>query len=675
MKSTDTSMQYRAYQYGLGQQLETPEYVIKRIPDHARWGYNTLVLYLEGAFRYPSHPEIGEGQAWTPAQMAKVVKTASAVGMKVIPVVPALGHTYYVTRHLTHRHLSESREQKGEDGHPLASGQVCPSLDETYALFADLFRDVAPYCTAGYLHVGLDESFDLGKCSRCGKRIAGKDGKGRLFLEHLQRLNGIVTQLGLRMAVWGDMFYYFPGIIAGIPKDVAVFDWYYYPFKRYPRVEMFNFHEVDSARRLRQAGLEVWGCSNVGSFFRELTVRYDACLQNTVDWWRYGNERDCRGLLLTSWLDPHIGAELKTLGNAAAADLWLKPGADSPARMLANGLTRMFGPGAKTAVSVLAAQEKFPVVGYWAWRIFGKTLSLMGTLEPANAMKPTLAALAAARRKAEASPAIPVVVRDTAVVREYYGFKEQLARAGSRLLLDARQAAGEDPVCFRRALAALGKMLADCEQRVPAARAAAQRLWRTSRPRGLACSLAALIAADRLRYRDLRRFLAQAQRRPASILGSCDLLPRRQLVFTVRNSHPCYQVLQVQAAADGGEFSVVHGLSMCEFTGDAGMPDADFVHRHAVPLPESFNAAQRIQVRLICLGLGAIDVAEPRLAVGGEELTPVGVGERQGRTSGAQRLCGTGWACIGGRPPRAGFPDLAIEMKPHHWVTVEFAIP
>ena len=44
------------------------------------------------------------------------------------------------------------------DGNPLISGQICPLHPRFLDLAAKLLHDMAPYCTAGKVHVGLDES-------------------------------------------------------------------------------------------------------------------------------------------------------------------------------------------------------------------------------------------------------------------------------------------------------------------------------------------------------------------------------------------------------------------------------------------------------------------------------------------------------------------------------------
>ena len=54
-------------------------------------------------------------------------------------------------------------ELRAPDGSPLEQGQVCPLHPQMLEVADTLIRDIAPFCTAGKVHVGLDESFSLGR--------------------------------------------------------------------------------------------------------------------------------------------------------------------------------------------------------------------------------------------------------------------------------------------------------------------------------------------------------------------------------------------------------------------------------------------------------------------------------------------------------------------------------
>lgn len=663
-------MKTRAYQIDLGRQVERPEWVMAWIPHHAAWGYNVLVLYLEDAFRFPSHPAFAQPRAWTPRDLERVVRCAGDHGMTVIPVVPSLGHTAYALKHPAYRHLGERRDERDGEGRPVVSGQLCPSLAGGYALLADLYRDIAPFCTAGYLHVSLDESFDLGVCPRCRARVA-RGGAGGLFVAHLRRVHGLVRRLDLRPAIWGDMFYYFPEAIAAVPRDVAVFDWYYYPFRRRPRVELFNFRELDSAGALVRAGLETWACPMNGPFFSEIAPPFAERLGNIVSWWNYGRRVGAHAICVTSWSPTHAAAELTNLVNAAAAELWLAPGAGGDIRaMLENGLRRLYGArAADAAAAAVGLLDRHPLYGYWRDQALRAPLSRMATLDRGGEAD---AAVRDFARRLPAARAAPPALRHTVTIRDYTLRRERLSRHGSALLADARRrAAAGRPVAA--VLARIEGWRAETEAQRRRALSATRALWRLSRHARQENPLAAMLRGEGEVLRRLGRFLAAAGRAPQRLDASCDLLGARQLVVTVRCRRPCLQGLAIEVAADGGTWRPLQSLYLLEFSAATSRPLTNSVRRHTVPLPDDLAPREGAwRVRLRAVGLGEVEVSRPRLLDGARLRAPDGLTGQRGRVRGAAALPRGGWARLGAAAPRAGFagPD---DFAREHAVTLSWS--
>ena len=248
------AFKFRAVQIDLARQIERPERVCDLIDLYASHKFNILVLYLEGAYRYRNHPSVSRQFAWTYDKARRVVEHASSRGMKVIPVIPSLGHADYITRAKNYRNLDESRDAA-------RSGCLCPSQPRTYQVLSEMYSDWKDLATSGILHVGLDESWAIGKCPLCASRRAKNIGEGGIFVEHANRLAGLARSLGLRPAIWGDMFYYYPEALKNLRRDILIFDWYYYPFERFPKIEVFNFREIDSLALWAKHGLQAWGCA------------------------------------------------------------------------------------------------------------------------------------------------------------------------------------------------------------------------------------------------------------------------------------------------------------------------------------------------------------------------------------------------------------------------------
>src|ERR1019366_704821 len=159
----------KAFQWALARQAERLDWLLAQLPRYADWGYRELYLHLEDAVEYPSLPGVARRGAYSRRQFAALVGEAACVGIGVVPIVNLLGHTQYLIKVPGLRDLNELR---APDGSPLERGQVCP-LHPRMAEVADaLIRDVSPFCTAGKVHVGLDESFLLGRHPLCIAEIA-----------------------------------------------------------------------------------------------------------------------------------------------------------------------------------------------------------------------------------------------------------------------------------------------------------------------------------------------------------------------------------------------------------------------------------------------------------------------------------------------------------------------
>jgi hypothetical protein len=328
----------RAFQWDLARQVERLDWLLDQLPRYADWGYQELYLHLEDAVEYPSLPGVARADAYSYRDFERLVTAAGRSGLKVVPIVNLLGHTQYLIKTPALRDLNELR---APDGTPLERGQICPVHPRTLEIADRLLRDMAPFCTAGKVHVGLDESFHLGRHPLSRAEIA-EIGLAAHFGRYVQRLHGLVGGLGLRLGLWADMLALLPDAIPLLPPGAIAYDWYYYPFARHPRVELHNFAECDLATPLRAQGVEYWGCPMNGAFRSEPLPVFGDRLANLRSWWTRCQRVGAAGFLVTSWEASRLALEMTTVIDAAAACLWLEPETDHQSDMLARGFARVF---------------------------------------------------------------------------------------------------------------------------------------------------------------------------------------------------------------------------------------------------------------------------------------------------------------------------------------------
>jgi len=255
----------RAFQWDLARQVERLDHLLRLLPRYADWGYDRLYLHLEDAVDYPSLPGVARAEAYAWRELEKLVAAASACGIKTVPIANLLGHTQYLIKTPAWRDLNELRDPA--TGAALPAGQLCPLHPRTPELVEKLFRDLAPLCTAGEIHAGLDESFHLGKHPLSRAEIA-EVGLATHFARHVGRLHAAAARRGLRLGLWADMLALLPAAVPQLPQhsSLSAYDWYYHPFARQPRMELYNFCDYDLAPSLATAGIAYWACPMNGAF-------------------------------------------------------------------------------------------------------------------------------------------------------------------------------------------------------------------------------------------------------------------------------------------------------------------------------------------------------------------------------------------------------------------------
>jgi hypothetical protein len=174
----------RAAHYDTKHHQDTRAYVESFIRDLSRYKINMLIWEWEDKFAYPSHPEIGAPGTFTMKEMQGLTHYAEKYHIQIVPLVQGLGHASYILKWPKYTYLREV---------PASNFEFCPLKEDSYKLLFDLWDD-AVKATPGseYIHIGSDETYELGLCPLCKKKVEeiGKVGLYHLFTakaaKHLQ---------------------------------------------------------------------------------------------------------------------------------------------------------------------------------------------------------------------------------------------------------------------------------------------------------------------------------------------------------------------------------------------------------------------------------------------------------------------------------------------------------
>jgi hypothetical protein len=630
-----------AFQWDLGRQVERLDWLLAQLPRYAEWGYRELYLHLEDAVEFPSLPGVARSDAYSRLQFARLVDGATRAGIGVVPIVNLLGHTQYLIKVPELRDLNELR---APDGTALPHGQVCPLHPRILEVAEALVRDLAPFCTAGKVHVGLDESFLLGRSPESRAEIADI-GLAAHFGRYVHRLNGVAASHGLRLGLWADMLALIPDTIPHLPPGIIAYDWYYYPFGQRPRIELRNFAEYDLAPALAARGIEYWGCPMNGSFRYEPLPIFGDRLANIRAWWRRCTAVGAGGMLVTSWEPDRLAMEMTTVVDAAAACLWLDPGVDDAAGMLARGFGRVFGgpKGRELARSALACDER-AFAGYARWEINDRwdVCSIRRGISRYEAERAFFSRLAAR------ASGLPRPFRASVEFRRYLAERDVYVRSAAAAVFALRRRlakGGPEDTVVARGVAALLLHADEFVSSVAAGARAARELWRLTRDPRVRGPNERIVERDAARLREFRRWIARARADPAALSTPSPVCGAWQLRFDVLLAEPALQKVVVERGGADGAWHLLHGRMTIEFRAEAARPRAAIRREFSVPVPGP-DASLRIAVR----GLGRVCITQVELTDGVAVLRPRG-------WNAARRVA------VGLRAPRSGFPDLDWERN------------
>jgi hypothetical protein len=272
------------------------DFLFQLVERLAEWKLNELQLYCEHAFAYRGHERVWRGvDPLTHDEIRSLDAHCRLHGIELVPNQQSFGHLHHWLKHAEYRHLAEVPEGIV---HPfLGAGEthaepfsLCPTDPRSLGFLAGLYDELLPCFSSRDFNVGLDETIDLGP-GRSAAAIRAR-GVGRVYLEFLRALHGLVRARGKRMQFWADILLHHPELAPEVPRDAVAMLWGYeaeHPF-------------ADETRTLADAGLPFYVCPGTSSW-QSLGGRLANMLANVHSAAHWGAAHGARGLLVTDWGD------------------------------------------------------------------------------------------------------------------------------------------------------------------------------------------------------------------------------------------------------------------------------------------------------------------------------------------------------------------------------------
>lgn len=246
-------------------------------------GINTIIMEWEGSYPYSNESVISNDLAYSRSEVKGFIDYCAKLGIDVIPLQQTFGHVEYILRHYRYAGLRED---------PKDFSQVCPSeLLKDKALFTDLIKDMISLHHSQYVHIGGDETFLLGHCPKCQKKVA-EEGLSKLYFDYIKMICDIVVGLGKKPVLWADIALKYPEYIQLLPKETVFVDWNY----------GWDLDRFGDHKKLLASGYEVWGAAAIRSdpdnFYLEKWKKHFDNISTFIPRIR---EMNYAGVVMTSW--------------------------------------------------------------------------------------------------------------------------------------------------------------------------------------------------------------------------------------------------------------------------------------------------------------------------------------------------------------------------------------
>ena len=286
------AMKYRGFHDDLSRgPVPTLAYQKTQIRRFAAHKLNVYSPYYEHSLAYSANPLIAPPRgAMTRDEVRGLIAYAARYHIDVIPEQEAFGHLHHVLKYELYSDLAETPH-----GHVLAPGKP-----GSMALIKSWFAEIDSLFTSQFVHIGADETVELGR-GQTRDRVQA-EGLGKVYLQFVRDINTALKPNGKRLMFWADIAMNSPQLVGILPKDMVAVCWDYWSFNGFDRC----------LKPFKDVGMETWVAPGVNNWSRVYPYN-GVALRNIQAFVRDGQAFGATGVLNTNWDDD---------GDALFEQLW-----------------------------------------------------------------------------------------------------------------------------------------------------------------------------------------------------------------------------------------------------------------------------------------------------------------------------------------------------------------
>lgn len=313
----------------------------------ARLKVNMISFEIWDKFKFPSHPDIGVKEGFTPAQLQELVDYGLERYIQIVPNIQAPAHMQWVLKHKQYEHLRA-------DG---SDYQACLCDPETYKLIFSLYQDIIN-ATKGvnYFHASTDEVYYAGICKKC-KLPYNEVNRSLAFVDFVNKAHDFLSSQGRRMIIWTE-WPLMPEHVAKLPSDIinGVLGASYFVGRIQPLTEEGYISE-ENRRGIRQLVYTAQTASlapiNFSGGGRDQSL--ESLHNKLTSKAKRGNPI---GVFAAGWDDQGPHSELYWLGWTAAAQYAWSTNVENVEHFVADFMVDFYGSDVRGMVDVYSDMEK-----------------------------------------------------------------------------------------------------------------------------------------------------------------------------------------------------------------------------------------------------------------------------------------------------------------------------
>ncbi|MEJ6951570.1 glycoside hydrolase family 20 zincin-like fold domain-containing protein [Natronospora cellulosivora (SeqCode)] len=264
---------------------------------------NQLQLYVEHTFAFEGMSEIWMDKDPLSAEEILILdEYCRRRQIELLPSLSTFGHLYEALRTTSYKHLSELEIDLTRP-YSWINRQRHHTLNvsnpDSFEFVKEMLDQYIPLFSSKKFNICCDETFDLGKGRN--KELASKVGKGRLYIDFLNKIIRYVQGYNKEVMFWGDIILEHPELLGEIPEGVTCLNW-----------EYSALPDENKVKTVADSGIKQYLCPGVAGW-NNLMNDMDTASLNISRMINYGKNYGAIGVLNTDWGDY---GHINLLGNS-----------------------------------------------------------------------------------------------------------------------------------------------------------------------------------------------------------------------------------------------------------------------------------------------------------------------------------------------------------------------